>query len=218
MLALVLMLPLVLIREELTKIFLPAAIVAFVVAAAALPLCLWRNSRPLVERMDRHSAGWFGGFIMFFGIAMFQYAIFPGQNDFLKDFGMVITLFGVVLAMAGWGVMRVAWFPIAFLVCGLPWPGLVYSKVAEPLQQLAANVAVWTLQLTGVEAAVGGTKISMIGGDGDWRTLNVAEACAGMRLADDVHLRRGRGGVPVEPAALAENHRRLVCRPDRDFL
>ena len=94
---------------------------------------------------------------------------------------MVITLFGVVLAMAGWGVMKVAWFPIAFLVCGLPWPGLVYSKVAEPLQQLAANVAVWTLQLTGVEAAVGGTKISMIGGDGAWRTLNVAEACAGMR-------------------------------------
>ena len=118
---------------------------------------------------------------MLFGIAVFQYAIFPGQNDFLKDFGMVITLFGVVLALAGWSVMRLAWFPIAFLVCGLPWPGLVYSKVAGPLQQLAANVAVWTLQLTGVEAAVGGTKISMVGGDGNWRTLNVAEACAGMR-------------------------------------
>jgi exosortase/archaeosortase family protein len=57
----------------------------------------------------------------------------------------------------------------------------VYSKVAGPLQQLAANAAVWTLQLTGVEANVGGTKISMIGGDGNWRTLNVAEACAGMR-------------------------------------
>jgi exosortase len=181
MLALALMLPLVLIFEELTKIFMPVAIVAVVLTAAALPLCLWRNSKPVIELMDRHSAGWFGGFVMFFGIAMFQYAIFPGQNDFLKDFGMVITLFGVVLAMAGWGVMKVAWFPIAFLVCGLPWPGLVYSKVAEPLQQLAANVAVWTLQLTGVEAAVGGTKISMIGGDGSWRTLNVAEACAGMR-------------------------------------
>jgi exosortase len=181
MLALALTLPLVLIWEELTKIFVPVAIVALMLTAAALPLCLWRNSRSLIERMDRHSAGWFGGFIIFFGIAMFQYAIFPGQNDFLKDFGMVITLFGVVLAMAGWGVMSVAWFPIAFLVCGLPWPGLVYSKVAEPLQQLAANVAVWTLQLTGVEAAVGGTKISMIGGDGAWRTLNVAEACAGMR-------------------------------------
>jgi exosortase len=181
MLTLALMLPLVLIREELTRIFLPAAITAAILAAALLPVSLWRNSKLLIERADRHSAGWFGGFIMFYGIAMFQYAIFPGQNDFLKDFGMVITLFGVVLAMAGWAVMKIAWFPIAFLVCGLPWPGLVYSRVAEPLQQLAANVAVWTLQVTGVEATVGGTKISMVGGDGAWRTLNVAEACAGMR-------------------------------------
>jgi exosortase len=181
MVALALMLPLVLIREELTQIFLPAAILAIGIVAASLPLSLWRNFKPWLERADRHSAGWFGGFIMFFGIAMFQYGIFPGQNDFLKDLGMVVTLFGVVLAMGGWGVMKVAWFPIAFLICGLPWPGLVYSKVAGPLQQLAANVAVWTLQLTGVEAQVGGTKISMIGGDGNWRTLNVAEACAGMR-------------------------------------
>jgi exosortase len=94
---------------------------------------------------------------------------------------MVITLMGTVLALTGWHVMRIAWFPIAFLVCGIPWPGLIYSRVAGPLQQLAANVAVWTLQLTGVEASVGGTKISMVSHDGSWRTLNVAEACAGMR-------------------------------------
>ena len=29
--------------------------------------------------------------------------------------------------------MKVAWFPIVFLVCGIPWPGLVYSRVAGPL-------------------------------------------------------------------------------------
>jgi exosortase len=182
MLALSLFLPLVLVFEELRKIFVPVAALAAIVAVALIPLCLWnRSPNSPVRSADRHSAGWFGGFIMFFGIAVFQYAIFPGQNDFLKDLGMVITLFGVVLAMIGWGAMKIAWFPIAFLICGLPWPGLVYSRVAGPLQQLAASVAVWTLQLTGVEAQVGGTKISMIGGNGQWRTLNVAEACAGMR-------------------------------------
>jgi exosortase/archaeosortase family protein len=77
--------------------------------------------------------------------------------------------------------MRIAWFPIAFLVCGIPWPGLIYSRVAGPLQQLAANVAVWTLQLTGVEASAGGTKIIIEGFGGVQRTLNVAEACAGLR-------------------------------------
>ena len=181
MLAIAVALPLVLIREEAGRIFLPAAAIGAAIIAATLAWILLGHSDSLVQRADEHSAGWFGGFIVFFGIALFQYAIFPGQNDFMKDLGMVITLFGVVLTLSGWSVVKVAWFPIAFLVCGLPWPGLVYSKVAGPLQQLAANVAVWTLQLTGVEATVGGTKISMIGGDGNWRTLNVAEACAGMR-------------------------------------
>ena len=181
MLALVVALPLGLIREEAARFILPAGAIGAAILAATLAAVLWSSSESLLRRADQHSAGWFGGFVVLFGIAVFQYAIFPGQNDFLKDLGMVITLFGVVLALSGWNVMKVAWFPLAFLVCGLPWPGLVYSKVAGPLQHLAANVAVWTLQMTGVEANVGGTKISMIGGDGNWRTLNVAEACAGMR-------------------------------------
>ncbi|MGD0461362.1 MAG: exosortase/archaeosortase family protein [Tepidisphaeraceae bacterium] len=181
LMAIALVLPLVLVREEASRELIPVVAIVTVLLAATAGASAWRGADELIDRADQHSAGWFGISIMLFGIAVFQYAIFPGQNDFLKDFGMVITLFGVVLGLAGWHVMRLAWFPIAFLVCGLPWPGLVYSKVAGPLQQLAANVAVWTLQLTGVEASVGGTKISMIGGDGNWRTLNVAEACAGMR-------------------------------------
>jgi exosortase len=120
--------------------------------------------------------------MLFAGLLTFAYGIWPGQNDFVKDFGMVMTLFGVVLTLCGWDVMRIAWFPIVFLVCALPWPGLVYSWVATPLQDLAANVAVKTMQLTGVTAQQIGTKIRI--GDGISRpvhTLNVAEACAGMR-------------------------------------
>lgn len=120
--------------------------------------------------------------MLFAGLLTFAYGIWPGQNDFVKDFGMVMTLFGVVLTLCGWRVMRIVWFPIVFLVCALPWPGLVYSWVATPLQDLAASVAVKTMQLTGVSAMQVGTKIRI--GDGLTRpvhTLNVAEACAGMR-------------------------------------
>src|SRR5437588_11669035 len=73
-----------------------------------------------------------------FGILFFAYGIYPGQNDYIKDLGMVLTLFGIVLTMCGWQVMKIAWFPILFLICALPWPGLVYSWVAGPLQYLAA--------------------------------------------------------------------------------
>ncbi len=121
--------------------------------------------------------------VTIFGIGVYVYGIYPGQNDYLKDLGMVITLFGVVLLICGWDVMKTAWFPIVFLICAIPWPGLVYSKIAEPLQSLAAHVAVDVLKTTGVEAATSGTKIVMAAPTPGLppRVLNVAEACAGMR-------------------------------------
>jgi exosortase len=123
---------------------------------------------------------WSGLVVCIAGILFFGYGIWPGQNDFAKDLGMVICLFGVVLLLCGWELMRVAWFPIVFLICALPWPSLIYSRVAEPLQGLAASVAVDVLRFTGVQALNSGTKILMEHGE-SVRTLNVAEACAGMR-------------------------------------
>ncbi len=181
MLITVLSFPLLLVRVLTPRFFIPTAAGVALIGAVLLVLILLNVNHPLVRRALHHSAGWFGGCILLYGIALYGYAIWPGQNDFLKDFGMVMTLMGAVTTLAGWEIMRVAWFPIAFLVCGIPWPELLYSQVAEPLQHLAANVAVWTLQLTGVESFANGTKINISGHGGAWRTLNVAEACAGMR-------------------------------------
>ena len=119
--------------------------------------------------------------LLLFGLLTFQYGIWPGRNDWTSDTGVVLTLFGVVLTLCGWKVMRTAWFPIAFLMCAVPWPPLVYSKVAMPLQGLAAQVAVGVLQITGVDAVQAGTKIFMPRPGMPDRALNVAEACAGMR-------------------------------------
>lgn len=137
-----------------------------------------------IHRKDLRNAAvvpaWSGLFICLGGIALYGYGIWPGQNDFVKDVGMVVCIFGTVTLLCGWKVMRIAWFPIVFLICALPWPGLVYSWIAGPLQRLAAEVAVSVLRFTGVGAVSSGTKILMEHGDGV-RTLNVAEACAGMR-------------------------------------
>ncbi len=117
-----------------------------------------------------------------FGLGLFIYGIYPGQNDYLKDLGMIGTLFGIVLLMCGPSVMKIAWFPILFLICAIPWPGLVYSWVAEPLQTMAANVAVDVLKLSGVDSVCSGTKIIIFSSTlAQPRVLNVAEACAGMR-------------------------------------
>jgi exosortase len=124
---------------------------------------------------------WSGLLIALFGVLFFGWGIYPGQNDLFKDIGMVITLFGVVTLLCGWQVMKIAWFPIVFLFCALPWPGLMYGKIAGPLQQLAASVAVRVLHFFSVEAGQFGTKIFIVGNKNTVRTLNVAEACAGLR-------------------------------------
>ena len=139
---------------------------------------LYVNREALLSAPRR--PGWLGLPILIGGLLLFGYGIWPGQNDFVKDFGMVVTLFGLVALLTGWKVMKTAWFPIVFLVCGIPWPGLVYSRVASPLQQLAAMVAVTVLKMTGVNSYVGGTKIFIYNAN-VVRTLNVAEACAGLR-------------------------------------
>lgn len=115
------------------------------------------------------------------GLLLAAYGIWPGQNDYLKDVGMVMTLFGVVLTLAGPHVMKIAWFPIVFLFCAIPWPGLVYTKLAIPLQNLAAGLSVIVMNLAQVDAVVEGTRIVIERGSGPARVLNVAEACAGMR-------------------------------------
>jgi exosortase len=123
----------------------------------------------------------FGTVLLFEGLLVFAYGIFPGQNDYIKDLGMVVTIFGAATLLAGWPVMKIAWFPIAFLVVALPWPELVYSKLAWPLQKLAASAAVGTLRACGVTAQNFGTKITMFDKAGMPRSLNVAEACAGLK-------------------------------------
>ena len=116
------------------------------------------------------------------GLALGAAGIYPIKNDFIWDVGMIVTLAGVVLTLCGFAMMRHALFPVLFLFCALPWPELVYSKVALPLQHNAAWMAVKTLNVGGVAAEKIGTKIIIPQPDSPMpRELNVAEACAGMR-------------------------------------
>ena len=93
---------------------------------------LYVNREELLKTPAR--ASWVGLGVLIAGLLLSMYSVWPLQNDFVWDFGMVLTLFGVVLLTCGWQVMKIAWFPIAFLVCAMPWPGLFYSEIAWPLQ------------------------------------------------------------------------------------
>ena len=95
---------------------------------------LYINRDELLKQPARPA--WTGLLVTLVGLAAFAYGIWPGQNQFFQGCAMILTLFGIVLMLSGWQIMKFAWFPIAFLICGIPWPALVYSYIASPLQTL----------------------------------------------------------------------------------
>ena len=102
--------------------------------------------------------------------------------------GMIIVLFGIVLWLCGWQVIKVVWLPILFLVFAVNVPEMKYREVAYESQQFAARSSVLVLRAMGVEAAMAGasgqaeTVISLWDTNGETHQLNVEEACSGMRL------------------------------------
>jgi exosortase len=127
-----------------------------------------------------------GLLVILSGIAVFVAGIGVSANfaqfgPYLQDLGMLTTLFGCVLAVFGWKMVRVALFPIAYLVCALPWPPYVHDVITQPLQKIAATASVHVLQLTGMNVEQAGNTIHIVTAAGADRALNVAEACSGMR-------------------------------------
>ncbi len=92
------------------------------------------------------------------------------------------SVFSVVLFTAGWQVIRVVWFPIAFLVLSIPLPQGLYVDLTMPLRKVASWFASTVLStVSGLETEISGVVIdySFRGATG---SLNVEQACSGMRL------------------------------------
>ena len=121
------------------------------------------------------------GVVVFCLLAYFAtYTIYP--RTYARPLCFVGTIAGLTLFLGGWQVMRVAWFPIAFLVLSIPLPNNIYIDVTMRLRQFASVAAATLLSLIpDVHADVSGVVIdySFRGSRG---ALNVEQACSGMRL------------------------------------
>jgi len=90
--------------------------------------------------------------------------------------GFVFTLMGLILLLFGIPIFRLLLFPLSFLLLMVPLPQALVNVVAFPLQLIAAEWAVWALQLAGIPVLLEGNIIHLTGGQ-----LFVAEACSGLR-------------------------------------
>jgi len=91
-------------------------------------------------------------------------------------------ILGLVLLLCGWQVLRLAWFPVCYLLLAIPLPEATYFEVTYPLRRIASVVAGTLLNLlpdvyTEVEGVV--VEYEYLGTSS---ALNIEEACSGMRL------------------------------------
>jgi len=101
-----------------------------------------------------------------------------------QSLSLVGTVFGATLLLGGWSVMRVAWFPIAFLFFAIPLPQSLYVELTRPLRELAstAAAAVMPLFIPGLHTQAQAVVIDYVRPGMAPGQLNVEEACSGMRL------------------------------------
>jgi len=108
----------------------------------------------------------------------------PSGYAYFRSVAMVGALGSIVLLLGGWSVLRLIWLPVAYLMFAVPLPQRYYVALTLPMRQMAATVAAALLNLSSsVQTSVNGVVIDVIyQGQPVEPSLNVAEACSGMRL------------------------------------
>lgn len=116
-----------------------------------------------------------GLFLIAASLAVFIAGRF-GAELFLTRVSLVGVIAGTVLFLCGWRHLRIAAFPIAFLLLMIPLPAIIFNQITFPLQGVAAKAGEAVIAAAGVPVLREGNILHVPG-----RALEVAEACSGIR-------------------------------------
>ncbi len=131
----------------------------------------------------RFQPGYVGAVILAMSLAVYFVSAWRLGMSYPQGLSIVGAVFGITLLMGGWDVMRVAWFPILFLLFAIPLPRDMFVALTTPLQTLASTVsaAVMPMLVPGLHTQAQAVVIDYVMPGKPPGTLNVAEACSGMR-------------------------------------
>jgi exosortase B len=109
-------------------------------------------------------------------LGLLLYAVGRSQGVWVFEVGsQLVVISGLLLLFKGWGALRVAWFPIAFLLFMVPLPAPLVSAVTGPLKAGVSYVASEILYACGYPVSRTGVILTA----GQYLIL-VADACAGL--------------------------------------
>src|SRR5205814_9158478 len=118
---------------------------------------LWQNREGLSRA--RIAPFWPGLAPMTLGIACYLFFTVGFHNHMCQGFAMILTLFGMVLLMAGPGAMQYLFFPIAYLVFAVRLSEKIMWEITGRLQRLAADGGYALLNTVGVQTDLHGNML-----------------------------------------------------------
>jgi len=119
--------------------------------------------------------------ILLAGIFAMILGFYPIGVSWLSQLSMTVVLFGLVLYLAGPAAARLVWLPVFYLAFAMPVPKMLYTQIATPLQELAAQSSCLLLKLFGVRIAIAASHLEIVSRSGQVHELTVVEACSGVR-------------------------------------
>ncbi len=134
---------------------------------------VWERRADLAAARD--SPSWVGLAVVAVSLMMLV-AGQLGAELFLTRVSLIGVLAGALLFLYGWEHLRIAWFPLAFLILMIPVPAIIFNQIAFPLQLLASRFGETVLQLFNIPVLREGNVITLAN-----TQLEVAEACSGIR-------------------------------------
>lgn len=143
---------------------------------------LWMNREKLAA--CRVKPSYLGVPILALSLGTYFFSTWVLRMGYPATLSIVGTIFGVTLLLAGRDVMRVAWFPILFLVLAVPLPSRLYVAATMPLRELSSSAAaaIMPLFVSGLHTDAQAVVIDYMRVGHEPGSLNVEEACSGMRL------------------------------------
>jgi len=143
----------------------------FVPVIAAL--IAWKKRDQIADKLP--TPNWWGLAIMLW--AGFQlYIATLGAELFLARTSFVFSIMGAVLLLGGTEYLRIFSFPLFLLLFMVPIPAVIYNQITFPLQLLASRAAENAIDLLQIPVIREGNVLIL-----PQQTLNVVEACSGIR-------------------------------------
>lgn len=143
------------------------------IVLAVLLWLFWGMRQEIVDATTRPatglgSAAFAIGLLLFFVGRTFRISIFEfGSQPFIVA--------GLLLLIKGPSALRIAWFPVLYLIFMIPLPGILVDAITGSLKGMIANIVESILYVMGYPIARSGVILSI----GPYQ-LQVADACSGL--------------------------------------